>query len=96
MLDRKYNAPKIEQSLADGYFTIANRYIPSNMAYMAAHLPLEARPEFIAWIKEAEYSAEANNMPQEDLVIMLRVKAEIGQSIVDKRNSGSKTKKDIL
>lgn len=95
--DRMLAVPYIKKSLDDGKLVIANRYVISNMAFMAARFSKKAeRDEYLAWLNELEY--KTNKVPKEDLVIFLYLPVEIGQQNVDKkghRGYMKGTKRDI-
>lgn len=86
--DRKTAKNLIKSWLANGKLVIANRYIFSSKAHLGANLPEGKREEFMNWIDDLEY--EQNNMPKEDLTILLDVDPKIGQ-----KNSQIKNKPDI-
>src|SRR3989344_1450783 len=78
--DRKTLKEKIEKWLAEGKLVIANRYVSSSKAHLAANLPEEKRADFIKWIDQLEYNE--NNMPKEDLTILLNVNPQVTQKNV--------------
>ncbi len=67
--DRFLAKPQIQQWLHEGNLVIADRYVPSNKAYMSAKLPKEMRQNFIDWLDDLEYNI--NGIPREELVIFL-------------------------
>ena len=69
--DRLESKPVIETALVSGKTVLADRYIGSNLAHQGARVPREKREEFISWLKHLEYKIYA--LPEEDLVIYLRV-----------------------
>jgi dTMP kinase len=69
--DRLQAAPGIRRDLDAGKMVIADRYVASNLAHQGARVAAEKRDEFLAWLKQLEYEVYA--LPQEDLVIYLRV-----------------------
>ena len=69
--DRLEAKPEIEAALASGKIVLADRYVASNMAHQSARVPPEQREEFFGWLKRLEYGLYA--LPEEDLVIFLRV-----------------------
>lgn len=85
--DRFLAKPEILTWLHEGFLVIADRYTPSNKAYMAAKLPKESRKEFIDWLDDLEYNV--NGIPREELTIFLYVDPLVSQSNAKKR--GGKT-----
>lgn len=84
MLDRIVAKPKIKNWVNNGKFVIANRYAPSNLAFMAAKMPdRKARDEFIKWMEQAEY--DENKIPRENMVLLLNVTPDLSQKNVDKK-----------
>lgn len=75
--DRALAKPLIEEWLSDGKIVIADRYVSSSKAHLGANLADEKRAEFTAWLDELEYNT--NNIPREDLTILLSVDPKIGQ-----------------
>lgn len=78
--DRALAKSLIESFLSSGKVVIVNRYVSSSKAHMGANLPEDRREEFMKWIDELEY--QTNNIPKEDLVILLNVDPNIGQKNV--------------
>ncbi len=85
--DRLQAAPGIRADLDAGKMVLADRYIASNLAHQGSRVPREKRDEFLAWLKKLEYEIYA--LPQEDLVIYLRVNADEAHRLV-----GEKAKRD--
>lgn len=83
--DRLLVKPLIEKWLEEGKLVIANRYISASKAHMGANLPEEKREEFIYWLNELEY--KTNDMPKEDMTILLSVDPKIGQKNVAGRHT---------
>lgn len=81
--DRWEARPALESDLAAGRTLLADRYIASNLAHQGARVPLETRPEFLAWLKQLEYQVYA--LPVEDLVVYLRVPAEEAHRLVGEK-----------
>lgn len=75
--DRALARPVIQKWLEEGKVVIANRYISASKAHMGANLPEEKRADFFKWLDELEY--QTNNMPKEDLTILLQVNPEVAQ-----------------
>lgn len=84
VLDRVVAAPKINGWLDQGFLVIANRYAPSNKAFMAAKLPPEQWDGFINWLERAEY--EETKIPKEDLVALLKVTPDISHGNIGKKD----------
>jgi dTMP kinase len=94
--DRLQAAPGIRQDLDAGKMVLADRYIASNLAHQGSRVPREKRDEFLAWLKKLEYEIYA--LPQEDLVIYLRVNADEAHRLVGEKAKRDYTrlKRDIL
>lgn len=86
--DRKTARDLITGWLKSGKLVIANRYVSSSKAHLGAHLPENKREEFIKWVEQLEY--QENQMPREDLTILLEVIPKIGQ-----KNSQAKDHPDL-
>lgn len=78
--DRFLAKPLIEKWLSEGKLVIANRYVSANKAHMGANLPPEKREEFFKWLDGLEYNT--NELPKEDLTILLAVDPKVGQENV--------------
>lgn len=81
--DRWQAKEKISQNLNEGKIVVTNRYVPSNLAYQGAKLPLGERQKFFQWLEDLEY--RLYQIPKEHLVIFLYVPVEIGQGLVDNK-----------
>ena len=68
---------------------IADRYIASNLAHQTARVTPAKREEFRAWIEHLEYGIYG--LPQEDLVLYLRVPPHAAQSLVARKSARSYT-----
>lgn len=75
--DRALAKPLIEEWLSDGKIVIADRYVSSSKAHLGANLADEKRAEFIDWLDELEYNTD--NIPKEDLTILLSIDPKMGQ-----------------
>ena len=74
--DRKYNMPKINKYLEEGYFVILNRYVPSNLAFQGSKIKdKDKRFEMYQWIDKLEYWLL--RLPKPDMTIFLRVPYEL-------------------
>lgn len=78
--DRALAKPLIEKWLEEGKLVVANRYVSASKAHMGANLPESKREEFISWLDELEY--QTNDMPKEDLTILLKADPEVAQKNV--------------
>jgi len=94
--DRLEAKHAIEANLAAGRIVLADRYIGSNLAHQGARALREGRASFLEWLKQLEYEIYA--LPQEDLVIYLRVPAEEAQRLVGQKAARDYTtlRRDIL
>ncbi len=74
----------IKKWLAQGKIVISNRYVTANMGHQGAKIKnaLE-RKVFFNWLYELEY--EIFEIPEPDLNIILRVRAEIAQTLAKQR-----------
>lgn len=85
--DRMQTAPAIRRDLDAGKIVVADRYVASNLAHQGSRVPREKRGEFLAWLNQLEYEIYA--LPQEDLVVYLRVTPAEAHRLV-----GEKAKRD--
>lgn len=91
-LDRYDVAEKIRRALDDGKVVLANRYTASSMAHQGAKFDnAEQRRGYFIWLDNLEF--ETLKIPRPDLNIVLRVPAEIAQTLVDKKDTRSYTDK---
>ncbi|MBI2020799.1 hypothetical protein HYS94_05320 [Candidatus Daviesbacteria bacterium] len=67
----------INKWLHQGKLVIANRYVSSSKAHLGANLPENKREKFFKWLNQLEY--QKNNLPKEDLTILLIVDPKVGQ-----------------
>lgn len=68
--DRRYNLPKIEKLLNEGYIIIIDRYVPSNMAHRGGLLKEKTeRLKIYEKIEKLEY--EINELPRPDKICLL-------------------------
>jgi dTMP kinase len=75
--DRLETRRILESALFEGKVILADRYVPSNLAHQGARVAPEKRAEFIRWLRELEY--QIYGLPEEDLVIYLRLSASESQ-----------------
>ena len=95
-LDRYEAAPRIRQALKEGKVVIANRFTGSNMAHQGTKFESrEDRNAYFMWLDAIEF--KMLSIPRPDLSIVLRVPANIAQSLVDNKEKRSYTdkKRDI-
>ncbi|MBI2086362.1 dTMP kinase [Candidatus Daviesbacteria bacterium] len=83
--DRLLAKPKIEKWLAEGKTVLVNRYVSSSKAHLGANLPNDKKEDFLKWLDELEY--QTNDLPKEDLTILLNIDPEMGQKNVLGRNT---------
>lgn len=82
--DRALAKPLIESWLNAGKIVIVNRYVSASKAHLGANIPERKREEFMRWIDELEY--QTNNLPKENLTILLKVDPKKGQKNVKGRH----------
>jgi thymidylate kinase/thymidylate synthase ThyX len=95
-LDRYEAAPAIRDALAAGKVVLANRFTGSNMAHQGTKFSnAEQRRGYFIWLDNLEF--QMLGIPRPDLNIVLRVPAEIAQTLVDQKEKRSYTdkKRDI-
>jgi thymidylate kinase/thymidylate synthase ThyX len=95
-LDRYEAAPAIRKALASGKIVIANRFTGSNMAHQGTKFDhAEQRRGYFIWLDNLEF--QMLGIPRPDLNLVLRVPADIAQTLVDKKEARSYTdkKRDI-
>ena len=85
--DRWSQREAIETALAAGQIVIMNRYVPSNLAFGAARLPVRQRAAFRTWTKELEY--EQFGIPREDLTLFLSISVKLSQQLLRSKNDRS-------
>ena len=88
--------PKSNPNSLPGSTVLADRYIGSNLAHQGARVRREDRGDFIQWLKKLEY--EIYSLPEEDLVIYLRVPVAEAHRLVGQKGARDYTKlrRDIL
>jgi dTMP kinase len=94
--DRLQAAPGIRKDLDAGHILLADRYIASNLAHQGSRVAEGKRDQFLAWLKQLEYEVYA--LPQEDLVIYLRMEPADAQRLVGEKGKREYTKlrRDLL
>jgi len=88
--DRLQAAPGIRKDLDAGKILLADRYVASNLAHQASRVPSQKRQEFLDWLKQLEYEVYA--LPQEDLVIYLRMNPAEAHRLVGEKGKRDYTK----
>lgn len=89
--DRLENKKLLENYLADGKLVLADRYIASNFAHQGARVAPRQFPQFLHWLEKLEYGVY--DLPEEDLVIYLRLPAERAQKLVGKKRARHYTRR---
>ena len=79
--DRLIAKDEIKKWLDSGKFVICDRYVASNIAHQGAKISDKTKKEkFINWIEEVEY--KENQIPKEDLVILLTMPGNVAQKLM--------------
>ncbi|OIO41158.1 dTMP kinase [Candidatus Pacearchaeota archaeon CG1_02_31_27] len=82
--DRYEASFKIKKWLEEGKIVVANRYISSNIGHQGAKLEDgKEKNEYFEWLENMEFNIF--KIPKPDLTIILYVKPEIGQKLVDQK-----------
>jgi dTMP kinase len=89
--DRLENKKLLENYLTDGKLVLADRYIASNFAHQGARVPARQLAQFLRWLEKLEYGVYA--LPEEELVIYLRLPAARAQKLVGKKRARNYTKR---
>ncbi len=95
-LDRYEAAPAIRQALSEGKIVLANRFTGSNMGHQGTKfVHAEERRGYFIWLDNLEY--EMLKIPRPTMSLVLRVPAEVAQTLVDQKETRSYTdkKRDI-
>lgn len=94
--DRFESKPALNDALHAGKAILADRYVGSNLAHQTARVPENHRSEFLAWLRRLEY--EVYGLPQEDLVIYLRLPAKEAHRLIALKRARKYTElqRDIL
>lgn len=91
-LDRYQTAPAIREALKAGKVVVANRFTGSNMAHQGTKFDhVEQRRGFYIWLDNLEF--EMLKIPRPDRSVVLRVPADIAQTLVDKKEARDYTDK---
>ena len=72
---------------------LCDRYATSNIIYQMAKVPETERDAFIAWQQDFEY--DKLGLPRPDAVLYLDVEPEVSQKMMEKRDGGENSKKDL-
>ena len=84
--DRKYNWPKIEEYLKQGYYVILNRYTTSNLAHQGSKImDKDERFNMYQWIDKLEYWLL--QLPKPDKTIYLHVPYKVSMELLKKREN---------
>jgi dTMP kinase len=75
--------------LADNDLVILDRYVASNIAYNAAKVPADERPELIGWIEETEYGTFG--LPRPDLTCLVTTRPALAHDLVARKEVRSYT-----
>jgi dTMP kinase len=95
-LDRYEAANQIREALSEGKVVLANRFTGSSMAHQGTKFKnADERRGFFIWLDNLEF--EMLHIPRPDLNLVLRVPAEIAQTLIDKKEPREYTdkKRDI-
>ena len=91
--DRKYNFPKVEKYLNDGYYVILDRYVSSNMAHQGSKIDDNTeRFNFFRWIDKLEYWLL--ELPKPDITIYLHVPFRFTKELMKNRPDLDQVEKD--
>lgn len=73
-------------ALEKGAVIVSNRYTSANMGHQGGKIKdPEEREKFLAWLKELEFTEKGFNIPTPDMVILLYLKPEVAQLLVDRK-----------
>lgn len=91
--DRKYNFPKIQKYLEEGYYVILDRYVSSNMAHQGSKIEnKDERFYFYRWIDKLEYWLL--ELPKADLTIYLHMPYRFTKELMMARVETDSCEKD--
>ncbi len=91
--DRKYNFPKIQKYLEEGYYVILDRYVSSNMAHQGSKIEdKEERFYFYRWIDKLEYWLL--ELPKADFTFYLHMPYHFTKELMKKRIESDELEKD--
>ena len=92
--DRWRVAGEIKEHLEMGKYVICDRYVESNIGYQQAKLPEDQRKIFSDWLNQLEH--KELDIPESDVVIFLRVPAEISSSNMLNRKKLDGHEQDLI
>ena len=76
--DRKYNIPKIEEKLDEGYIVILDRFVFSNMAHQGGKIfDNKERKEMYKWLDKLEFGLLGLPMPEICLFLHMPYEASV-------------------
>ncbi len=87
-LDRYEASFEIRNWLSQGIHVVANRYASANMGHQTAQVSEDKRDEFLAWLDELEFGIMG--IPRPDVTILLSMRPDIGQQLVDSKKAETK------
>lgn len=91
--DRKYNFPRIQKYLEDGYYVILDRYVSSNMAHQGSKIEnKDERFYFYRWIDKLEYWLL--ELPKADITFYLHMPYRFTKELMQKREESDECEKD--
>ena len=92
--DRKYNIPKVEYYLQDGYDVVLDRYISSNMAHQGGKiLDKDERFNMFQWIDRLEYWLLG--LPKADKTIFLHMPYQKSLELAKKKPAIDQVDDDV-
>ena len=91
--DRFEAKDALEGALSSGQIVLADRYVGSNLAHQTARVAAAQRAEFIGWLRHLEYGIYG--LPQEDLVIYLRLRPAEAQRLVGRKAARNYTRQAL-
>jgi len=89
--DRLEARPELRAALDAAQTILTDRYVASNLAHQTARVWEKDREDFLTWLTQLEYGLYA--LPEEDLVIYLRVPAHVAHTMVAKQSARDYTKR---
>jgi dTMP kinase len=89
--DRLEAKPTMEAALSAGKALLADRYVASNLAHQGSRVAAGKRDEFLSWLRQLEYGVYG--LPQEDIVIYLRVPVAEAHRLVGRKAARDYTEK---
>ena len=89
--DRLEAKPAMEAALSAGKALLADRYVASNLAHQGSRVAADKRDEILGWLREVEYGVYG--LPQEDIVIYLRLPVAEAHRLVGRKAARGYTEK---